>query len=57
MWIDLLDLANSLNCSVLKNVAAKTVDGVGGVDDYSSSVKIFNHCFDKAWLGIIRMDL
>jgi hypothetical protein len=57
VWIDLLDVTNSLNCSVLKNVATKTVNGVGRINDYSPSVKTFNHRFDNAWLGIFRMDL
>jgi hypothetical protein len=42
---------------MLKNVAAKTVNGVGRINDYSSSAKVFNHHFDSAWLRIFRMDL
>jgi len=46
MRIDLFNMAYSLYRSVLKNVATKTVNSVGGINDYSPSVKICNHRFD-----------
>ena len=55
--IHILQFTNAFNGFVLIDIAAQTVNGIGGINDNTPVHQAFCHLFDQPGLRIIRMYL
>jgi len=57
MDINLLDLADSFNCPVLKYVATEAVNCIGRINDYAALLKYVSNGLYVPWLRVVRMNM